>query len=433
MSVFKLLLSDPKGVVYEHPTLAASLRFDETIVPARGRPLPLPQGGALAHLPGRLPVGIDPVTGASEVVREFEVDGRRFVPDAVGAVLPPGYTRTFLPGEVRSGGPVLPQWAYTAAAWAKTGPVVWALHTDRRTHWDSARFNGPELQALVRQHLARLPGNRVLLQLKTCALVYRCFTSQNVFFARDEGGIPASVFCNAQCVGCISAQPDDGPPASHERMRRAPSPDEMAQVAVYHLEHAGRRAMVSFGQGCEGEPLTRWKAIAEAIRLIRARTSRGSLNINTNGSLTRGLDALFEAGLDAVRISLNSADPDLYHAYYQPSGYGWKDVEASVALARARRGYLALNLLVFPGVTDRAGEIEALAHFVKRHRVDQVQARPLAIDPDQYVRLARGRGAGGPALGVERLLAELRRARPSLRVGNFARGTHERAPCRLST
>lgn len=426
MPTYKLLLADPKGRVVEHPWLLASLRSDESILPPSGRPIPLPEAGKLAHLPGRLPVGIHPETGEPVLVKDFELDGKRFTPHAVGAVLPPGFTRTYLPGEVKADGPVLPQWAYTAAAWSETGPVVWALHTDRRKHWTPANFSTPEVKALVKEHLARFPGNAVLTQLKTCALVYRCFTSQNVFYARDEGGIPASIMCNARCVGCISDQPDDGPPSSHDRMDHGPTPQEMADVAVWHLEHAPGRTMISFGQGCEGEPLTRWKAIADAIRLIRAKTSRGSININTNGSLTKGLDALFDAGLDAVRVSLNSAVKELYEAYYQPNRFGWEDVEASIALARKRKAYLALNLLLFPGVTDREGEVDALTRLVKKYRVDQVQTRPLAIDPAQYIELARGKGAGGEAMGIPQMLKHLKRAAPWLVIGNFARGLGER-------
>jgi len=426
MRPYKLLLSDPKGHVVEHPTLLATLRSDESILPPVGRPIPLPGNGKLAHLPGRLPVGLDPESGELVLVKTFELDGKRFTPHAVGAVLPPGFTRTYLPGEVKADGPVLPQWAYTAAAWGERGPVVWAIHTDRRKHWTPDRFSTPEVKQLVKEHLARFPGNQVLTQLKTCALVYRCFTSQNVFYARDEGGIPASVMCNAQCVGCISDQPDDGPPASHDRMDHGPTALEMADVGTWHLDHAPGRTMISFGQGCEGEPLTRWKAIAEAITLIRQRTQRGSININTNGSLTKGLGALYDAGLDAVRVSLNSAVKDLYEAYYQPNKYGWEDVEASIALSRERGAYLALNLLLFPGVTDRAGEVEALIKLVKKYRVDQIQTRPLAIDPAQYIELARGKGAGGEPMGVAKMLATIKKRAPHVVIGNFARGLGER-------
>ncbi|HSP19678.1 MAG TPA: radical SAM protein [Myxococcaceae bacterium] len=421
-----LLISDPSGKVLEHPRLLATVRSgDEVMLPTQP-PVPLPEGARLVQLPGRRPVGVDPDTGELVLVSEFQVGRRTFLPDAVGALVPPGWTRTYLPGEVKADGPVLPQWAYTAAGWDRAGAVVWALHTDRRTHWNAGRFSTPELKARVRSARAADPDNRVLAQLETCALVYRCFTSQNVFYGRDEGALPVSTMCNAACVGCISDQPDDGPPASHARMDDGPSAEELARVAVAHLRSAGPRAMVSFGQGCEGEPLTRWRIIAQAIRRIRAETPAGSLHINTNASLTPGLRALYDAGLDSIRVSLNSAVADLYEAYYRPEKYGWADVEASIALSRERGAYLALNLLTFPGVTDREGEVEALRGLIRRHRVDQLQTRSLCIDPLQYLDVARDHGAGGRPLGIARMLRVLREDAPWLRVGNFARGLAER-------
>src|SRR5207253_4273822 len=149
-------------------------------------------------------------------------------------------------------------------------------------------------------------------------------------------------------------------------------------------------------------------------RRIRASTARGSININTNGSLPDALSALIDAGLDACRISLNSAAKDLYEAYYQPVNYAWEDVDASVRLATRRGLYTALNLLTFPGVSDREGEIALLCDLVASAGVHQVQVRSLAIDPDQYAAVAKSRGAGGRALGIEELIRRLKRARPGL-------------------
>jgi wyosine [tRNA(Phe)-imidazoG37] synthetase (radical SAM superfamily) len=377
---------------------------------------------------------VDPDSGELVLLSEMRLGHRRFVPDAVGALLPPGWTRTYLPGEVKADGPLLPQWAYAAVGWGRHGPVVWGLRTDLRWHWEPERFSTAELAGRVRRALSADPHNRVLRQLKTCALVYRCFTSQNVFYGRDEGALPVSVMCNAACVGCISDQPPGGPPASHQRIEEGPSAEELARVAIAHLASAGPRAMVSFGQGCEGEPLTRWRVIAEAIRRIRSATDRGSLHINTNASLTAGLRALYDAGLDSIRVSLNSAVKDLYEAYYRPDRYRWEDVEASIALSRERGAYLALNLLTFPGVTDRSGEVEALLSLVRKYRIDQVQTRSLCIDPLQYLEVATGRGAGGCPLGIRRMLRELRRGAPWLRIGNFSRGLEERrAPGRVAS
>jgi hypothetical protein len=94
-------------------------------------------------------------------------------------------------------------------------------------------------------------------------------------------------------------------------------------------------------------------------------------------------------------------------------------------LARRRGIYVAINLLTFPGVTDLTGEADALCELVQH--VDQVQARSLAIDPDQYFEIARLHSAGGERLGMRELLARLKRARKGLVIGNFARGLRERA------
>jgi wyosine [tRNA(Phe)-imidazoG37] synthetase (radical SAM superfamily) len=375
-------------------------------------------------------VGFDPDTGEQVILKTARVGRRTFVPVAVGATLPPGYTRTLLPAAARpllgtAGAPVLPQWAYTAAAFSPEGPVAWALHTDRRGHWDPARHSTEDLPGLVQERLARA-DNPVYRQLARCALQWCCFTAQNTFYGRDEGAIPASAACNARCVGCLSETAEGMPPSSHDRILRAPSAEEMAEVGAEHLETAAGRAMVSFGQGCEGEPLLRWKEIARAIRLMRRRTRRGSINLNTNGSMPAALAALAEAGLDAVRISLNAASPDLYSAYYRPVNYGLEDVVDAMRTAREKGLYLALNLLVFPGVTDREEEVERLSALVRRVKADQVQARSLAMDPDVYWEIARDRGGRGPALGVPALLRALRQARPGLVIGNFARGLGER-------
>ncbi|MGZ6142635.1 MAG: radical SAM protein, partial [Myxococcales bacterium] len=213
---------------------------------------------------------------------------------------------------------------------------------------------------------------------------------------------------------------------SHQRMERSPDAEYMARIGIEHLREAPGRTMVSFGQGCEGEPLTRAREIAFAIRAMRSETSRGSININTNGSLPRNLSELIDAGLDACRISLNSAHKPLYEAYYQPINYGWEEVRESIRLAKKRGVYTAINLLTFPGVTDQEGEAEKLCELVSRERIDQVQARSLAIDPDQYAAVAEAHSAGGPRIGLAGLFRRLRRARRRLDIGNFARALGER-------
>lgn len=424
----KLLFADEAGRVYEHPELLALVREGEGAVLPREVPVALPPHAQLAMLPGRRPLGLDPRTGAVVEVREMKLGKRTVRASAVGAVLPPGWTRLALPAyRTSTVAPLLPQWAYTAAAWDRSlGHVAYALHTDLRRHWDPGAHSTAELPGLVSARLSR-DHNPLLKQLARCALEWRCFTAQNTFYVRDEGAIPASVGCNARCVGCISEQPPEGPPSSHERMEDAPDARRMAEIGIPHLRDAPGRTMISFGQGCEGEPLTRAHVIADAIRRMRNATSRGSININTNGSLPENLDLLIEAGLDACRISLNSAHAPLYEAYYRPVRYGFRDVVRSIRLAKKRGIYTALNLLTFPGVTDRQGEMDALCELVGSARVDQVQVRSLAIDPEQYLAVAERTSAGGTPRGMRTLLGRLRGARRGLVIGNFARGLAERA------
>ncbi len=425
----KLLLATPEGVVIEHPRFLAPVRSGDDFLLPTEEPVPLPPCGKLTHLPGYRPVGLNPESGEPVRLDTFRLDGRTFVPHAVAALLPPGWTRTFIPAALKiPGTPQLPQWAYTAAGWGEHGPVAFCLRTDERDHWDPRRFSTPDLKERVDALVKALPRNGVVRHLMHCALVERCFTAQNIFYCRDEGGLPSSNTCNARCLGCISERRPGGPPSSMSRLDDLPTVEDLTELGAWHLSRAEGRAMVSFGQGCEGEPLTRAPALAEAVRRMREATDRGSININTNGSLTRGLKLLIDAGLDAVRFSMNAAGGGLYDAYYSPQGYTFEDVRRSMAAARDAGLYIAVNLLMMPGVNDRLGEVERLAALVTEFHVDQIQTRSLCIDPEQYLARVRGRDAGGEAMGVRAMLDALKAEAPWLRIGNFARGIGEREP-----
>jgi pyruvate-formate lyase-activating enzyme len=217
-------------------------------------------------------------------------------------------------------------------------------------------------------------------------------------------------------VGCISEQdPETGPPPSQWRIAVGPEVEECVRVAVPHLEGAGEGAIVSWGQGCEGEPLLRAEAMAEAIRLIRRKTARGTLHVNTNGSRPDAFPMLAEAGLDSCRISLNAAEPVAYEAYYRPTGYRWSDVARAIVTAKEAGLFVSLNLLVFPGVSDRPEQVEALLELLGRAKADRVQTRNLCIDPQSYLDLLPA--PAGEPIGVGALLERL--AEEGHRVGNY--------------
>ncbi len=228
--------------------------------------------------------------------------------------------------------------------------------------------------------------------------------------------MPTSLTCNSRCVGCLSLQPPGVPPSPMNRLKKAPTAEEIAALIVPHLEKA-ERAVASFGQGCEGEPLTQAQLLAETLTLIRSRTSRGTLNLNTNASRPEAVRELCGAGLDSMRVSLNSARPALYEAYHRPKGFGFEEVRESVRIARGLNVFVSLNYFVFPGVSDQEEEILALLDFLRDTRPNFLQLRNLNMDPDRYLEVV-GR-PGKPGLGVDRLMETVHARFPAVRFGYF--------------
>jgi MoaA/NifB/PqqE/SkfB family radical SAM enzyme len=222
-------------------------------------------------------------------------------------------------------------------------------------------------------------------------------------------------------VGCISLQPSDCCPASQDRIEFVPTVEELCEVAVNHLKTV-ERGIVSFGQGCEGEPLLVGDRIAEAVAEFRRATDRGTIHLNTNGSLPEVFSKVAAAGLDSARISMNSPRAETYNAYYRPRTYKFADVEETVRRAVDAGLYTTLNLLIFPGVTDLPEEVEALERLVEKTGLHMVHFRNLSIDPRLYLEhLPPGTGRREDALGIRNLALRLKRKYPKLDLGYFNR------------
>ena len=375
--------------------------------------VPLPADATVVHLPGRRALGVDgdraPVTLPSDLV-------------AAAAVLPVGHLRTLLPAsEVTDGAPRLPLFGYTALAEHNGRLVAAALATDDFPWWQPGRFTASGLPAAVDAARQALPGNRLVEHLSRCALEYRCYTAQNTFLRRYEGALPASPACNADCLGCISLQSDGAVASPQDRMNFAPTAEELASLAAYHLA-GDEAAIVSFGQGCEGEPLTRDSVLAEATATIRERHPKATIHVNTNGSNPRMLRRLVEAGCNSARISAISFTEDVFRAYYRPVGYGLADVLACGRIMSAAGGQVCLNLLTFPGLTDDPQELDRTAAACAAMGVHQVQWRSLNVDHDWLRAVLRRRGVRlDQGIGLGRALEHLRTALPGVEHGNFTR------------
>jgi pyruvate-formate lyase-activating enzyme len=408
-----LVVADEDGALREHPDLHAV----GVAGPAPERPdpaswIPVPRGSDLFLLPGRLPVAWEP--GAGELV---VVDEGGLV--AASVFLAPAWTRAHLPAyETQPDAPVLPLHAHALVGWADDTFWTTAVRVDPDVRQDPWTF---EDEASIRRGvfaaLERSPENRIFQQLSRCALEYGCRAAQNFALGRHEAPLPTSVACNAQCVGCLSLQPDGAFRAAHDRLTRQVRAAEIVEVAAAHWERVPD-GVVSFGQGCEGEPLLEADVLVEAVRGMRALGPRGTINLNTNASRPDAVAALADAGLDAIRISLNSARPAVYDAYYRPRGYSFDDVERSAREMKRRGRWVSLNLLYFPGVTDTEAELEALGAFVARAEIDVVQMRNLNVDPEVYVE-ALPAGAVAPGVGPAEVMRRLRALRPRLSFAYF--------------
>jgi len=264
--------------------------------------------------------------------------------------------------------------------------------------------------------LTRFPRNRLVRHLvENCVYRYQCPAARNFVLGRFEAPIPVSPGCNARCIGCLSEQPSEGPHPAQERINFVPTPEEIAEAMVPHLR-GPKPVMVSFGQGCEGEPLLQAKVMEKAIKLIRKATSRGTINLNTNGSLPEAVERLARAGLDSIRISLASARKEYHQAYFRPLGWGLEEVRESIRRMKKKGGFVSLNYFIFPGFTDDEEELFALSEILAQG-VDFVQLRNLALDPLWFLRQINYRP--GKILGIRAWLSEVKRRFPGLRFGYF--------------
>ena len=411
MAIPYLIYCTPEGEVREEPRLQA-LAFDNKPLTSSDL-IPLPDGVTLSMMPDRLAMGENRL-------------GERQVIDisrgwAAAALLPIGYTRTQLPAyeKVPNTEP-LPFFGYSAIAGMNGRLYVAAIRTDDPHKWHPRAFNKRALHRLVHEKQTELPSNRIVAQHAHCALDYSCPTASNLFFGRWEMAIAVSPGCNARCIGCISKQEEEDLISPQDRLTFIPTVEEILQVAIPHLEQA-EDAIVSFGQGCEGEPLLQWRRIEQAIKGMRTRTDQGVININTNASNPRWLQRLYDAGLDTIRASTISGHPETYTAYYRPIGYTFEDVKESLKRARDAGVYSSINLLSFPGMIDREREVEALLSFVRETDLRLIQLRNLNIDPEVLLPRMPALDSMGKALGMRTMIEIIKRELPEVEIGNFTR------------
>ena len=457
-----LLVAAPDGTVYEHPTLEMALDNGIDLLRVTGRDvIALPDDWDLMAMPGTRPIGYDPATGKFETLTTFTDDnGRTFQPWAVACHPPPGYVRAFHAAAVytdathpdaklrelaeqarekkqrdaersRKRGlpmvgnddarPGLPLWAYTAVGASRSGGhgnVAALFLADETSRWSPDLFYKPDLKDRIQKRLAEDPTNQVLIQLSECARDYLCCCASNGFYERWEGAVPIAPACTAACLGCLSKEPAFNTPTPQKRLKFQPTSEEIGRVIASHLERSPE-PMMSFGQGCEGEPTMNGPVIIAAVQQARARTQRGVININTNGSRPETIRECARSGASALRISINTFDRDVYTMYYRPADYDYDDVIRSFYVGKEMGMHISINLLIWPGWTDQMVEVDRISKLVDDGALHMVQLRNLCMDPGYFRQALPPREKRGMLLGMKGFVAELHRRHPRLRFGTF--------------
>ncbi len=413
-----MVFANESGKIFDHPQMLMVGRSGrDYVMPQQAELIPLPEDSKLFTVPGCFPVGWDGEQQALVEFSQFKYRDYAIDTTAVSGFLPPGYLRLLLPAASSpKKGARLPMWAYCAIGWQDDGFIASAVLVEDNPRWHPSRYDDSGLPARVKEILDSHPENRLYRHLAKCATEYHCFAAKNLFWNRWEAGIPVSQGCNAGCLGCLSHQPIDSCQSSHERIDFRPTGREIVEAAVQHLETA-EAAIISFGQGCEGEPLTETPLLEQAVRQIRERTGKGTIHLNTNGSMPKSLERVCKAGLNSVRISLNSIREDRYNAYYQPSGYRFEDVIESMHRAKQCGVFVHINLLVFPGITDQQFEKDGLTALIDETRIDVLQLKNLNIDTDYY--LSQMPDSGEQGVGLLKMMIDLPKVFPHLRLGYF--------------
>ena len=426
MGTPRLVYADWEGRIFDHAGLGMAGSAAGALEPVDERDcIPLPEGSELFLLPGRLPIGYDG-DGQVEVLERAPQGGGSVT--AVAAFMAPAHTATLSAAyQSKPGAPALPLFSYAAVGFSRGKFVVSGIRIDPLPRQDPARFPPQErITRAARRLLREYPENRLWQQLGTCALTYCCPAARNLMLGRWEAPLPTSPACNAACLGCLSSQPEGRFPVTQERMTFAPNAGEVAEVALHHFARA-TDPLVSFGQGCEGEPLMNSDLLAESIHLIRRREKRGTVNLNTNGSRPAVVKRLMREGLTSIRVSLNSLVPERHEAYYRPQGWSLEDALESVRVVKKAGGFASINLLTLPGVTDRPEEVAALRSLIQETGLDLIQWRNLNLDPEAYLS-ELGIEPPQERVGIAELIAGLRRDYPRLRHGYFNPMVTERKP-----
>ncbi len=383
--MFSAVHSDRSGRVYVSADWGACA-FDGYRTIEIDTVIPLPEGSTLVPL-------MREAEGLDRHGRARPLGPSRW---ALGAVLPPGFTRTLHPAYVDEGLRESPLVALaTAAICADDSGALYVAAIPTRTVTPASAGGGVITQ--------QRPGNRLARQIARCAREHECSGARAALRAGGIAALPVSARSNESPPPVVAprTRPDAAP---RDAAAFRPSAAEIAEVALAHFTAGGEA--VSFGRACEGEPLTAVRLLEDAISRIRQAVPGARIHLETNGSSGSALRRLIDAGLNEVSVRLASARSDTYDTLHGPISYRYTDVRSTLAMARDSGALITLVVLALPGLTDRPRELDALTGLAAETGA-LVELRDLGADARRALGLlGRGEAPRGMDAAVASLLED---------------------------
>mgnify|MGYP006291457187 CR=1 FL=1 len=170
--------------------------------------------------------------------------------------------------------------------------------------------------------------------------------------AHDTLRVSVTDRCNLRCRYCMPA----------EGVEFLPREDVLSYEELTRAIVVGNRLGIRRIRITGGEPLLR-RDLAEFVAMIREQTDVENLSMTTNGLLLdRHAQALADAGLDRVNVSLDSMKPERFESITRFGGIEkvWKGIEAA---ADAGLRPIKINALILEGFNE--DEIPAWIDLVR--------------------------------------------------------------------
>jgi cyclic pyranopterin phosphate synthase len=206
--------------------------------------------------------------------------------------------------------------------------------------------------------------------------------------------------CNERCLYCR--------PASYRGW--SPRPEHLTAREIIEVTQAAARMGFRHFRLTGGEPLLR-PDLLEISNGLASLPGLQTLSLSTNGTRIAPLaQALRQAGIQSVNLSLDALQPDLYRQI--TGGLFEEFLEGFRAVLQAGFGTVKLNCVLLRGLNEQ--ELRPLARFAAEHQVPIrfIELMPLSLLQEAREHLFLSVAEAKEILGGESTLTPLPNHRP---------------------